>query len=130
MLETLIHFDPSEYSDDDYDFETECMMDQLRALDHNMYQDHDTIIASGYLGLWDGRHPIQGTSSKEGDFIHDVLHNHDAFDIYLVKDEDENGMSPGTIVLYGYHHDGCNVIGFRPMDDGVIKQFTMEEIYR
>lgn len=78
-------------------------------------------LATGYAGLWDGRH-AGGTiiNVKRGGDLFQLVSNCD--DVKVVLDPDDG------LVVYGYHHDGTNRYQVRQINDrGLDYIYTHEE---
>ena len=70
----------------------------------------DYKILTGVLGLWDGKHEIRYTITKDDldEMVKQCLRKSDALD-YKVK------LENGALTIYCYHHDGCNIFEIRKL---------------
>ncbi len=60
------------------------------------------VICAGYLGLWDGRHPIY---AKRFESVGDAIMACMGRDIEQMDVE----YVDGAIIVHAYHHDGTNI---------------------
>lgn len=113
---------------EDPDFEAECIRDETDKFVKHLFSLFNSFILYVTVGMWDGPCDEIVFISNEEQMKRLILQ----FDIFEVTFENEDiylgggsGYSKawrrfakkGTVVLRGWHHDGCNIYQIRPITE-------------
>jgi len=93
-----------EWCEDEAQNNLECDMDNIQTC--KQYQV--PVVITGELGLWDGKHTIL---PERKDSVYDAVQRCIGRD----TNEAEVKWEDGAVVVYAYHHDGCNIFTIRAL---------------
>lgn len=113
---------------DDPDFEAECIRDETDRFVKHLFSLFNSFIMYVTIGRWDGPYDETVIISDEEQMKRLILQ----FDVFELTFEDEDVhigeiqrytkqwkrfVKKGTVVLRGWHHDGCNIYQIKPITE-------------